>query len=56
MPFEQTLDWIAAHTAKLQDAPQIGGTKPLPTDVGRISDMLFQVLKYDVFRNGAVGG
>ncbi len=27
MPFEQTLDWIAAHTAKLQDAPQIGGTK-----------------------------
>jgi diguanylate cyclase (GGDEF)-like protein len=24
MPFEQTLDWIAAHRAKLRDAPQIG--------------------------------
>jgi diguanylate cyclase (GGDEF)-like protein len=24
MPFDQTLDWIAAHTAKLQDAPRIG--------------------------------
>ncbi len=24
MPFEQTLDWIAAHTAKLQEAPRIG--------------------------------
>ncbi|MFK7754448.1 MAG: putative bifunctional diguanylate cyclase/phosphodiesterase [Sedimentitalea sp.] len=26
MPFDQTLDWIAAHTAKLQDAPEIGRT------------------------------
>ena len=25
MPFEQTLDWIATHEAKLQDAPRIGG-------------------------------
>ena len=24
MPFEQTLDWIASHRAKLQDAPRIG--------------------------------
>ena len=24
MPFDQTLDWIAAHAAKLQDTPQIG--------------------------------
>ncbi|WP_164661605.1 bifunctional diguanylate cyclase/phosphodiesterase [Tropicibacter sp. Alg240-R139] len=24
MPFDQTLDWIAAHQAKLQDAPRIG--------------------------------
>ncbi|NDW46531.1 bifunctional diguanylate cyclase/phosphodiesterase [Ruegeria sp. PrR005] len=24
MPFDQTLDWIAQHEAKLQDAPQIG--------------------------------
>lgn len=24
MPFEQTLDWIAAHRAKLKDAPAIG--------------------------------
>jgi hypothetical protein len=24
MPFDQTLDWIAAHEAKLQDAPVIG--------------------------------
>ncbi|WP_293573052.1 bifunctional diguanylate cyclase/phosphodiesterase [Phaeobacter sp.] len=24
MPFDQTLDWIAAHEAKLQDAPAIG--------------------------------
>ncbi|MGE4327086.1 MAG: diguanylate cyclase, partial [Pseudodonghicola sp.] len=24
MPFEQTLDWIAAHRAKLRDAPRIG--------------------------------
>lgn len=27
MPFEQTLDWIASHTEKLQDAPQIGSNK-----------------------------
>lgn len=25
MPFEETLDWIATHEAKLQDAPKIGG-------------------------------
>ncbi len=24
MPFDQTLDWIAQHEAKLQDAPRIG--------------------------------
>jgi len=24
MPFDQTLDWIAAHAAKLQDTPRIG--------------------------------
>lgn len=24
MPFDQTLDWITTHTAKLQDAPKIG--------------------------------
>jgi EAL domain-containing protein (putative c-di-GMP-specific phosphodiesterase class I) len=24
MPFDQTHDWIAAHQAKLQDAPVIG--------------------------------
>ena len=24
MPFDQTLDWITAHEAKLQDAPEIG--------------------------------
>jgi EAL domain-containing protein (putative c-di-GMP-specific phosphodiesterase class I) len=29
MPFQETLDWISAHEAKLQDAPQITqrGTK-----------------------------
>ncbi len=26
MPFDQTLDWIAAHEAKLADAPRIGRT------------------------------
>ena len=31
-------------------------TKPLPADAGRIFDMLFQVLKYNVLRDGAVGG
>ena len=31
-------------------------TKPLPADAGRISDMVFQVLKYNVLRDGAVGG
>ncbi|TDE39032.1 putative bifunctional diguanylate cyclase/phosphodiesterase [Antarcticimicrobium sediminis] len=25
MPFDRTLDWIATHRAKLQDAPRIGG-------------------------------
>ncbi|KIC15276.1 putative bifunctional diguanylate cyclase/phosphodiesterase [Leisingera sp. ANG-DT] len=28
MPFDQTLDWIAAHEAKLQDAPAIGRQTP----------------------------
>lgn len=28
MPFDQTLDWIATHTAKLTDTPRIGGSKP----------------------------
>jgi diguanylate cyclase (GGDEF)-like protein len=27
MPFDQTLDWIAAHNAKLQDVPQIVQTR-----------------------------
>jgi hypothetical protein len=31
-------------------------TKRLPTDVGRISDVLFLLLKHDVFRDGPVGG
>ena len=31
-------------------------TERLPAGAGRISDMLFQVLKYDVFRDGTVGG
>ena len=31
-------------------------TKPLPTGVGRILDMLLQVLKYDVFGDCPVGG
>ncbi|MEO1733094.1 MAG: EAL domain-containing protein, partial [Pseudomonadota bacterium] len=28
MPFDQTLDWIATHDAKLTDAPRIGGNYP----------------------------
>lgn len=28
MPFDQTLDWITAHEAKLQDAPAIGRRQP----------------------------
>jgi hypothetical protein len=24
MPFDQTLDWITAHQAKVQDVPAIG--------------------------------
>ncbi|OED47492.1 putative bifunctional diguanylate cyclase/phosphodiesterase [Leisingera sp. S232] len=28
MPFDQTLDWIAAHEAKLQEAPAIGRQTP----------------------------
>ena len=35
---------------------KVGVTKPLPTGVGRISDMLFKVPKYDVFCDGSVGG
>ena len=31
-------------------------TKPLPTCVGRILDVILQVLKYDVLCNGTVGG
>jgi hypothetical protein len=31
-------------------------TEQLPAGAGRISDVLFQVLKYDIFRDGAVGG
>jgi hypothetical protein len=34
----------------------LGHTKRLPTGVGRISDVLFQILKYDVLGNCAVGG
>lgn len=32
------------------------GTERLPAGAGRISDVLLQVLKYDVLGNGAVGG
>ena len=44
--------------ARLEDGGLDQGvdTKPLPTGVCRISDMLFKVLKYDVFCDGAVGG
>lgn len=31
-------------------------TKRLPSDDGRITDVIFQVLMYNVFRNNAVGG
>ena len=31
-------------------------TERLPAGAGRISDVLFQVLKYDVLCDGAVGG
>ena len=31
-------------------------TKPLPTGVGRILDVLLQVLKYDVLCDGTVHG
>ena len=31
-------------------------TEPLPAGAGRIGDVLFEVLKYDVFRDGTVGG
>jgi len=31
-------------------------TERLPAGAGRISDVIFQVLKYDVFRDGAVCG
>ena len=44
----------ALHTA--ETFAQYKRTKPLPTGVGRISDMLFKVPKYDVFCDGAVGG
>ena len=30
-------------------------TEPLPAGAGRIGDMLFEVLKYDVFGDGTVG-
>jgi hypothetical protein len=30
-------------------------TEPLPAGAGRIGDVLLQVLKYDVFGDGAVG-
>ena len=32
------------------------GTKRLPAFAGRILDVLLQVLKYDIFRDGTVGG
>ena len=31
-------------------------TKPLPAGAGRISDVVLQVLKYDIFRDSAIGG
>ncbi len=34
----------------------IDSTERLPACAGRISDVVFQVLKYDVFGDGAVGG
>ena len=44
--------------AKLPDIAHVvlAYTERLPADAGRISDMLFQVLKYDVFCDGTVGG
>jgi hypothetical protein len=30
--------------------------KPLPTGVGRFIGVTFQVLKYDIFCNGTIGG
>jgi hypothetical protein len=27
MPFSETIDWIAAHNAKLEDAPRIMGNR-----------------------------
>ena len=37
---------------EISERPQ---TKPLPTGVGRICDLLFEVLKYAVFGDGTVG-
>ena len=34
----------------------LSNTEQLPAGAGRISDVLFQVLKYDVFCDGAAGG
>ncbi len=31
-------------------------TERLPTGVGRIGDVVFEVLQHDVFGNGSVGG
>ncbi len=32
------------------------GTERLPAGASRISNVLFQVLKYDVFGDGTIGG
>ena len=50
---------ILGRTAKHQDwslTKTSSKTKPLPTGVGRILDMLLKVLEYDVFRDGTFGG
>jgi hypothetical protein len=42
-----------------QSAPSLDKTairEPLPAGAGRISDVPFQVLKYDVFGDCTVGG
>ncbi len=41
---------------RLDAIRQIGVTERLPAGAGRISDVVFQVLKYDVFGDGAIGG
>lgn len=37
-------------------AGRYGETEPLPTEVGRIGDVIFEVLQHDVLDNDSVGG